>query len=388
MTEAEQASFARDREMLAETLEGLRSRLEQLQPQLEQMQLELTEQNRTETASNLVTWLSDFYRLVQEVLLVQARARLEAVVVERIHLDSDTALRIALTERLDIMNARASLVDSYRLIAFNADALQADLDIVFSGDMRTARDNPLSFRAENSTLSAGLQFDAPFTRLLERNNYRQSLIDYQRDRRQFIQQIDGVHLTMRQTLRQLEELRTNLEIQRRAVAISIRRVDGTREDLNRPVPPGEPGQPVTQLGPTAALDLLSALSDLRSAQNNFMSVWLNYHASRMRLSRELGIMQLDDQGRWIDEPLDEILESMPEEIPVPPPLPSQWLEALRVEPPMAQPHPATPPAAPEADAAAYERMYHPPPADMQHVQPVAAETPATSRRGGPAGEWR
>ena len=122
-------------------------------------------------------------------------------------------------------------------------------------------------------LSVGVEFDGPFARRLERNTFRSVLIDYQRDRRQLIQYEDEVYRTLRALLRQLAELETNLEIQRRAVAIAIRRVDQTREVLNEP-PEGEN----TELGPTASLNLISALSDLRSAQDNFMSVWLNYLA--------------------------------------------------------------------------------------------------------------
>ena len=125
----------------------------------------------------------------------------------------------------------------------------------------------------------------------------------------------------------------NLEIQRRATAISIRRVDLTQEELNEPVPPPEPGQPAAQFGPTAATNLLSALSDLRSAQDNFMSVWLNYYATRMTLIRDLGIMQLDDTGYWIDSEIPNlndlpITDELPEEgdLAPPPPVPAQLLE--------------------------------------------------------------
>ncbi|GIW95010.1 MAG: hypothetical protein KatS3mg110_3051 [Pirellulaceae bacterium] len=328
MTGAEQQLLDRDVQQLEDALQELRQRYAMLESGPRQMLEQLTEQNRREIGTRLVTWIGDFYRLVQELSLVQARARLESVVIEPIELSYDQALRIALIHRPDIMNARASLVDTWRLISFNADALQAGLNVTFSGDVRTDRDNIFSFHGKQGTLRAQLQFDAPFTRLLERNNYRQALIDYQRDRRQFIQTIDSVHQSLRQTLRQLRQLRTNLEIQRRAVAIAIRRVDLTREDLSRPVPPPQPGQPATQLGPTAALNLLTALSDLRSTQNNFMSVWLNYYAQRMRLIRDLGIMKLDEEGRWIDEPIDPALLEHLEEIPIPPPIPSQWLKEL------------------------------------------------------------
>ncbi len=38
-----------------------------------------------------------------------------------------------------------------------------------------------------------------------------------------------------------------------------------------------------------------------------MSVWLNYYAERMRLMRELGVMQLDEHGSWLDLPLADVL---------------------------------------------------------------------------------
>lgn len=41
-----------------------------------------------------------------------------------------------------------------------------------------------------------------------------------------------------------------------------------------------------------------------------MSVWLRYYANRMQLVRSLGLMELDERGRWIDRPLDEILASL------------------------------------------------------------------------------
>jgi hypothetical protein len=264
------------------------------------------------------------------------------VVIEPVDLESDEAFQIAQTNRLDYMNNRAALVDTWRLIAFNADALQAGLNVVFSGDVRTFRDNPLDFRASTGALQAGLQFDAPFTRLLERNNYRSSLISYQQDRRQFIQFRDGMHQTLRQGLRRLRQLETNLEIQRRAMAISIRRVDLTQEDLNEPVPPAAPGAAAAQFGPTAALSLLTALSDLRNTQNNFMSVWLNYEATRMVLMRELGIMVLDENGRWVDLPIDQIERAHGEELPIPPGVPGEWLQDQRQLPAPAGPQPAGP----------------------------------------------
>ena len=254
------------------------------------------------TARRLVSWVAEVQQLVDRLILVPARARLEAITVDSIALESDDAFQIALANRLDFMNGRAALVDRWRLIQVEADALQSVLDVTASGDLRTARNNPLSFRAPTGNVRVGLEFDAPFTRLLERNAYRESLIEYQRSRRDFIQSRDGLHLGIRELLRQIEQLRQNLEIQRRAVTIAIRRVDQTQLLLNPPRPAPQPGQR-PPINPTTAINLLSAQTSLRDTQNNFLNAWLDYYAARMRLYRELGIMELDPEGRWIDRPV-------------------------------------------------------------------------------------
>ena len=78
------------------------------------------------------------------------------------------------------MNNRASLVDTWRLIAFNANALKAGLDLTFSGDLGTVGNNPAAFNGQNGSLRVGVRFDAPFTRRLERNTYRTALITISR----------------------------------------------------------------------------------------------------------------------------------------------------------------------------------------------------------------
>ena len=96
--------------------------------------------------------------------------------------------------------------------------------------------------------------------------------------------------------------------------------------------PAVPGAAPAQFGPTAALDLLRALSDLRSAQDAFMSVWLNYYAGRMTLMRELGLMEIDENGLWVDVPLEEALAAAPSGCPLPPNVPQQWRDEYAIPP--------------------------------------------------------
>jgi hypothetical protein len=326
MTPPEQRMLKRDIQQLVDNQDRITRSFEQTGAML----TALNEENRQAAVPAIIATNVEMASLLSELTLVEARARLETISIETIELTPADALEIARSNRLDWMNNRAALVDTWRLIEFNGNRLESNLDVVLNGEMGTVGDNAVKFRARDTTVSAGLRFDTPFNRRVERNDFRQQLIFYQQARRQMITYEDGVNRGLRTLLRELEQLRVNLEIQRRAVAISIRRVDQTRENFNKPTPPAQPGQPVAQFGPTAALNLLTALSDLRSSQNNFMSVSLNYHAGRMRLLRDLGIIQIDNEGVWIEESVQGALDAAMAGVPVemPPDVPEQWYETL------------------------------------------------------------
>jgi hypothetical protein len=331
MTDAQRVEFDEELAKLTQSLEDVENRFQQTEPVLQSIRDRLGTEAPSKLTDEIVALSTGLSGLTQELLLVKARARLEAVTVPHVELPSDRALDIARANRLDWMNNRASLVDQWRLIAFNANALKAGLDVFFSGDLGTVGNNPVAFNGQNGSLRVGMRFDAPFTRRLERNDYRSVLIQYQFQRRLLYQYQDTVNFTLRNLLRTLGQLEVNLEIQRRAMVIAIRRVDKTREDLNEPPAPTLPGQPVQLLGPTVAQNLIFALNDLLSSQNVFMSVILNHYENRMLLYRELGIMELDDCGIWIDKPLNESDWLTEEQCPTPPAVPQQWLEDVGVD---------------------------------------------------------
>ncbi|MEK6237277.1 MAG: hypothetical protein N2C14_21410, partial [Planctomycetales bacterium] len=136
-----------------------------------------------ELHSHLVGGLRETSESLVMLTLVQARARVETVTLSPIAVTDRQALAIAREYRRDWSNARAQLVDVWRLIEFNGADLESDLDIVVSGEIRSLGNDLMGFRGENGRLRLALQFDAPITRLAERNNYRQSLISYQGARR-------------------------------------------------------------------------------------------------------------------------------------------------------------------------------------------------------------
>ena len=70
----------------------------------------------------------------------------------------------------------------------------------------------------------GVEFDAPLTRLAERNVYRTALINYQQARRSYYAYEDGVDQVLRQSLRQIQLSQINFEQRRAAVYVAASQV--------------------------------------------------------------------------------------------------------------------------------------------------------------------
>ncbi|MEX0585307.1 MAG: hypothetical protein WD176_01595, partial [Pirellulales bacterium] len=107
---------------------------------------------------------------------------------------------------------------------------------------------------------------------------------------------DGVSRGLRNTLRTIELNQINFELRRAAVRVALDQVELARYRLQEPPRPGVE----TTFGATTARDLVSALADQLQVQNDYLSVWVNYEQQRMELDLDLGTMQLDDFGLWID----------------------------------------------------------------------------------------
>lgn len=239
--------------------------------------------------------LADVAGYSLELLLIQVVARTDMVELPEIRLNPEIAVKIAQHFRHDWMNARASLVDAWRLIEFQADQLESSFDLVFEGDVGTVGDNPLDFRTANGRARAGFRFDSPITRLEERNNYRAALIRYQQARRQYYQFRDEVARNLRQILRLVELNKVLFELNRLQIKVNAVNVEQANFEVSRPTAPGARGG-----NPTIGRDLTDAINRLQQSQSAFLSTWVDYEVLRRGLDFDLGTMQLDENSLWID----------------------------------------------------------------------------------------
>ena len=78
---------------------------------------------------------------------------------------------------------------------------------------------------------------------------------------------------------------------------SIEQVELARFRLEEPA---RPGATRSAVGATGARDLTDAINRLQDAQDTLLSTWVTYEVLRRNLDFDLGTMQIDQLGNWID----------------------------------------------------------------------------------------
>jgi hypothetical protein len=225
--------------------------------------------------------------------------------VDLLAVDTDEAqehvARIALAGRWDLMNARAQVVDAWRLLAVTANALLGVLNVQYHLDSTTppGGNRPLAFSAAATNQELIINAQLPLVRVAERNAYRAAIINYERARRALMALEDALAAQVRFDVRQLNLFAQNFKIQERLLALDYSLVENTLLQITAPLAPGG------SLDPAAAAALVnqyrSALSTLNGAQTNMYRVWLSFLATRMQLYLDLERLPLDTRGVWIDE---------------------------------------------------------------------------------------
>ncbi len=226
------------------------------------------------------------------------------------------AATTALNQRLDLMNTRAQVVDTFRQITVRANALQGIFDMRYNldtGPLLGATTNGLGGNGTRNTLT--LRFEPPLVRRVERNLYRASLIAYQRQRRFLMAVEDNIINDVRGDVRQLRALAQSYKLQSRAVELAYAQVDSARSTLVAPPDPGAR----ESAGNVAALtdQLLRAQAQLLRSQNSLYAVWINYQVARTNTYLDLELLPLDARGLWTDEPHPPAHELAPLPEPAP-----------------------------------------------------------------------
>ena len=279
-------------EALRTQLEELRHDQERLQQRIDRQAAQLAPARSAEDWELLQKQCRDEIALVSQLFVIQTQARVFLVRLRPFPFQEEQAIDIALANRLDLMNEKARVVDAWRQIRVAADALEPGLNVVVGANLSTdaLAQGPLDFTSKANSYSVGLQFDGPLNRFAERNRYRGVLVNYQRQRRQWLASSDAISLSVRRGPRQLETGRLNFSTARQSLIAAARQVDAARERLL--LAGGNES--------TGTLDILNALNSLLQAKNTLIGSWVSYETLRLQLLFELELLELDDRGLYDD----------------------------------------------------------------------------------------
>ncbi len=214
----------------------------------------------------------------------------------------------ALLNRLDLMNVRGQTVDSWRQLAIFANALLGTFTVQYqlNSNSPLLGAQPTNIGGSGNANQLVLNTELPITRIRERNNYRASLIAYQRQRRVLQEAEDLAVQVVNTELYFLRQYAEQYKLQQRQLELAYLTIDSSLESLQAPVAPVVAGQTRTGGDGPAALtqQLLAAQRSLPAAQNALLTVWTSYLDQRLQLYRDLELMPLDARGVWIDQITD------------------------------------------------------------------------------------
>jgi hypothetical protein len=207
-------------------------------------------------------------------------------------------VRIALEYRLDLMNARAGLYDAWRQLRVTANALRGIFNVTLTNQVFTppTTTNPFAFLSQAKQFSLVLNAELPLVRITERNNFRNAIIAYQRQRRQLQNSEDNVKFQLRQDIRQMQVSYINYEIAKKNLILSIRLRDQAFEQILAPpqAGAGAGGLAQTANAATQTTNLLSFQQRLIASEISLINTWATYELNRLTLYRDIGTLPYDE----------------------------------------------------------------------------------------------
>ena len=198
-------------------------------------------------------------------------------------LDERHGYLVALTNRLDVLNEVDRFEDAQRKVRVAASDLKPGLDVIVDASLK--KQFYSSFSPEEFASTSGLKLKLPLNQLTERNAYRTSLINFEKQMRKLATELDYLRENIREGIRALEQERENYFIQKAALELARQQVEV---------------MPLLLQNDDADIrDQLEAQADLVEAQNDVTSAIVDYHVARWNLLKNLGVLSVENERFWL-----------------------------------------------------------------------------------------
>lgn len=284
-------------------LQDLTARNEALQAagRLSELEVDQARQNELRSADRLQSLVADVERRYDEFCLflglpIDVRLRLDPAEFTSLEvedpwladaeIDSETAVEIALSGRLDLLTLEDEVTDAGRRLVIAEDALRHGLDVSVSASTFSEEGRPLSFSEDDTPWSAGIGWSPPIGNKAQRNSFRNAEISLRDAMRAVEASEDRITAEVRNSLRQLVSAVEGHRIQTMAVVLAERRVESAELML--------------QAKRANTRDWLEAQDSLLEAQNATTAALVDLTLARMQLYLDMELLSVDDDGFYVD----------------------------------------------------------------------------------------
>jgi len=203
--------------------------------------------------------------------------------LEPLKFEEGQAVGVAMSVRSDVLTRRADLRDAKRNVELAADEFLPVLDLELG--ISAPGTEPRKFyrtRFNDHTRTVGASFEYQLDQTDNRNAYRNSMLAFDKAKRDYSEFLDTVVLEVRRSYRELNQSRQSYELQVRNVELARRR--RTLAALQQ------------KEGQASARDVLEAEDALREAQNGLTAAAVGYATTRLAFLADLGLIEVDEKG--------------------------------------------------------------------------------------------
>ena len=216
--------------------------------------------------------------------------------------DPRASFALCVEKQTEILTAIDKFEDSKRKVRVAADQLRADLNLFANATL--ASDAPYdytTFDPEKVRYAAGVTLNLPLDRLVQRNNYRASLVSFESQLRSLASTLDSYKDRIDRSLRTLEQARLNNQNSLESLRVAERRVENNTMLL--------------EAGRVTIRDLREAQDGLIQAQNDLATTYTAHLTARLNLLLNLGIIDTRPDKFWLLDALKTRLTPDPRNAP-------------------------------------------------------------------------
>lgn len=244
-------------------------------------------------ATNQLTSVTETYQIQKARFMVQlglpaAQAFTVVEDIPSLHevgLDPVAAVALALERRPDVRTVRDRVDDAERSLRVARKAYQPEIGLFGKADVAGEGRDAGSQDFEN-TAAAGLAAELPFDRRGRRDAVRLAAIRLDEAKRSWQQKQDEVSVEVASSFSQLRALAKSVEIQIKNREIAERRAENANFRFKE--------------GELSNRDVVEAQNDLLDARNAYVTALLDYEVQRLRLLRNVGLLDVASDGGLIE----------------------------------------------------------------------------------------